>query len=176
MPRAPATKVDKKRDVKEVLRMANSSLHKCRGVRKGIVAVLMATPEAKYRELLKGFLANLDKIVAFLEKRRPMTSPVAEAQFIKCRSWVLMVIVPFYQKMESNPAGFRCLMSPEHTAKRKDIIRRISTASNQALKRAMHKAVGPGQLGGAAYESSPRLEPVSNPTATSSASSPAFTL
>lgn len=164
---------ERRRDAKEVLKMANASLHKCRGVRKAVVHILQATPEQRYQDLLKGFLANLDKIVAFLEKRRPVSSPVAEAQVIKCRSWVAMVIVPFYQKMEANPAGFRSLLQPNRTAARKDMIRRISIASNTALKRAMHKQTS------AAWDSSPRLEPVSNPAGQSprpASSSNAFKL
>lgn len=167
-----SNKAAKMRDVKEVMRMASSSLHKCRGVRKAILRIMKVTPEPRYTDLIKGFINNLDKIVAFLEKRRPISSPVAEAQFIKCRSWVAMVIHPFYQKMEANPAGFMLLLQPEHSAKRKDIIRRISTASNMALKRAMQGA----SLKSAAYEASPRLEPVSNATATSGPPSPTFTL
>jgi hypothetical protein len=171
-PVAPSSKMAKMRDVKEVMRMASSSLHKCRGVRKAVVSILKVTPEPQYSALLKGFINNLDKIVTFLEKRRPVSSPVAEAQFIKCQSWVAMVIHPFYHKMEANPAGFMLLLQPEHSAKRKDIIRRISTASNMALKRAMQGA----SLEGAAYEASPRLEPVSSPNATSGSPSPTFTL
>jgi len=171
-PVGPSSKVAKMRDVKEVMRMASSSLHKCRGVRKAVVSILKVTPEQQYSALLKGFINNLDKIVTFLEKRRPVSSPVAEAQFIKCQSWVAMVIHPFYHKMEANPAGFMLLLQPEHSAKRKDIIRRISTASNMALKRAMQGA----SLEGAAYEASPRLEPVSSPNATSGSPSPTFTL
>jgi hypothetical protein len=38
-----------------------------------------------------------------------MTPPVAEAQFTKCRSWVLMAIVPFYQKTGPNPGNPRRL-------------------------------------------------------------------
>jgi hypothetical protein len=172
MPHPASSKAAKMRDVKEIMRMASSSLHKCRGVRKAMLRIMKVTSEPRYTDLLKGFINNLDKIVAFLEKRRPISSPVAEAQFIKCRSWVAMVIHPFYQKMEANPAGFMLLLQPQHSAKRKDIIRRVSTASNMALKRAMQGA----SLKGAAYEASPRLEPVSNSSVASGPPSPTFTL
>jgi len=137
-----------KEEVARNLKMVLSYLHKCRHVRTAVVRLMKATPEPRYHDLLEGFLANLDKITAYLEKRRGCTTSsllhdqntlAGKAQLLKCTTWVQLVVVPFYRQLVANPTACLSLLKSDRSAARKDVIRRLSASSNQALTKAIRQ-------------------------------------
>jgi hypothetical protein len=135
--------VHTKREVPSTVKLVSSYLHKCRHVRNAILRLLKATPEPRYNDLLRGLLANLDKIASFLEQRcrnKVHLTTAVEAQLLKCRGWLEMVMVPFYRKLVASPAACLSLLNEQRSTERMHFILRISACSNQALKRVTSKS------------------------------------